>query len=403
MGAVSLQEKMTCVTEGPVEVITTDKDGASRRGHRRGTLQTFEPHTRPQSLECKQGKAGTPLALLANYFALNKSCTWALFQHRIDFNPLEDNEKVRKMLVRSHKEYLGAYMFDGQMLYSVKNQAPDGTPVSLYSEKKTDKTQVEIKIRMVGKVEPKDPIYMQFYNLIIRKCLYGLDLEPMGRNFFDRHAAIEIPAHRLTLWPGYVTAMRAHEKDTMLCVEVTHKVLRLDNVLSMINGLRNNRDFRDAVGQEIIGSIVMTSYNRKTYRVDDIEWNVSPMNTFDCKGTQTTYMEYYETRYNIKISDRNQPLLVVRPREREKHQGVIQNIYLIPETCQMTGLSDAMRANFGLMKDLSQHLHMAPAKRVDAVNGFMRRLRNSPEVHTLCICSIYFFFNFWYEIVNSDA
>jgi aubergine-like protein len=266
------------------------------------------------------------------------------------------------------------------MMYSAKQLATNETLV-LYSERKSDGEKVEVRIRCVGRVEPEDAIYMQFYNLVVRKCLYGMKLEEMGRNFFDRHAAIDIPSHRLTLWPGFVTSMRMHEQDIMLCVEVTHKVLRLDNVLFLINGLRANRDFRKAVHEEIVGTIVMTSYNRSTYHVDDIEWDISPKDTFDLKGSPITYAEYYETRYQTKITDMNQPMLVVRPRKKDQHKGYTGPVYLVPETCQMTGLSDAMRANFGLMKDLSKHLHMPPAERVNAVSGFMKRLLGTETVH----------------------
>jgi hypothetical protein len=50
----------------------------------------------------------------------------------------------------------------------------------------------------------------------------------------------------------------------------------------------------------------------------------------------------------------------------------------------MTGLSDAMRANFGLLKDFSKHLHMPPAERVNAVSGFMKRFLGTETV------SVYF-------------
>jgi aubergine-like protein len=269
-------------------------------------------------------------------------------------------------------------MFDGQMLYCIRNL---GT-LSLRSERKMDGASVEVTVRCVGKVEPEEDIYFQFYNLIVRKCLFGMELEQMGRNFFDRHAAINIPSHRLTLWPGYVTAMRAHEKEILLCVEVTHKVLRLDSVLTVLNGMKNQRDFKKQLGDDLVGTIVMTSYNRKTYKVEDIEWTVTPSHTFDCKGTPVTYADYYQTRYQITLKDMTQPMLVAQPDKRDVHKGHVGPIYLVPELCQMTGLSDAMRANFSLMKDLSQHLHMVPAKRVTAVTNFMRRLQGSPDVCT---------------------
>ena len=79
---------------------------------------------------------------------------------------------------------------------------------------------------------------LQFYNIIVRKCLQILNFEELGRQFYDRHQAIQMPHQRLELWPGYLTTMRNYENSLMLNVEVTHKVLRLDNCLSIISGLR---------------------------------------------------------------------------------------------------------------------------------------------------------------------
>ena len=39
-------------------------------------------------------------------------------------------------------------------------------------------------------------------------------------------------------------------------------------------------NFRDAVQKSLIGVVILTRYNNKTYRVDDIDWNQSPRSTF---------------------------------------------------------------------------------------------------------------------------
>jgi aubergine-like protein len=46
----------------------------------------------------------------------------------------------------------------------------------------------------------------------------------------------------------------------------------------------------------------------------------------------------------------------------------------------MTGLTDDMRANFSLMKTLSEHLHMVPAKRIDSIKSFMKDIQTEPEL-----------------------
>jgi len=126
----------------------------------------------------------------------------------------------------------------------------------------------------------------------------------------------------------------------------------------------------------------MTSYNRKTYRVDDIEWSTTPKSTFDMQGQQTTFIEYFRKKYNKDIRDHDQPLLVSRPKKKDLHRGQLGPILLIPELCQMTGLTDEMRANNGLMKALATHLHTDPNARIAKINDFMHRLKTIPEVQS---------------------
>lgn len=42
-----------------------------------------------------------------------------------------------------------------------------------------------------------------------------------------------------------------------------------------------------------LGKIVMTDYNKRTYRVDDVAWRVTPKSTFKMRDGDVTYMDYY--------------------------------------------------------------------------------------------------------------
>lgn len=89
----------------------------------------------------------------------------------------------------------------------------------------------------------------------------------------------------------------------------------------------------------------MTCYNNKTYRVDDIAFDMNPMSTFHLRkeDRDITYADYYWTRYKERITNLTQPLLISRPSRRDINRGDTQPIYLVPEICRMTGLSDDQR------------------------------------------------------------
>ena len=45
----------------------------------------------------------------------------------------------------------------------------------------------------------------------------------------------------------------------------------------------------------IIGSVVLTRYNNKTYRIDDISWDMTPKDTFQSSsGDSISFVDYYQ-------------------------------------------------------------------------------------------------------------
>lgn len=39
----------------------------------------------------------------------------------------------------------------------------------------------------------------------------------------------------LELWPGYVSSIRQHERDILMCVEIVTKVMRIETLLDILN------------------------------------------------------------------------------------------------------------------------------------------------------------------------
>ena len=88
----------------------------------------------------------------------------------------------------------------------------------------------------------------------------------------------------------------------------------------------------------------MTHYNNKTYRIDDIDFNKNPQSKFLLKkeNREISFKEYYQTHYKVIIKSETQPLLISHPPRRERDTPE-QIVYLIPELCDMTGLTTDMK------------------------------------------------------------
>ena len=121
-------------------------------------------------------------------------------------------------------------------------------------------------------------------------------------------------------------------------------------------------------------------YNNKTYKIDDIAWEEHPTDSFEKKdGTSVTFKEYYEKTHDQPVTDEKQPLLISNPTKRDIRRGMTTPIKLLPEFCVITGLSDEIRQNFQIMKELAVHTRMGPQPRAQELSKFMVELNKNPD------------------------
>lgn len=105
---------------------------------------------------------------------------------------------------------------------------------------------------------------------------------------------------RLEIWPGYITSIRQHEEDILVCTEISHKIMRNETVLQILSRIKTeNRDFKNAAETALLGMTVLTRYNNKTYRIDEISFDVTPKSTFKIRDNDVSYVEYYKVSFSI--------------------------------------------------------------------------------------------------------
>ena len=68
----------------------------------------------------------------------------------------------------------------------------------------------------------------------------------------------------------------------------------------------------ETVEKTLIGLDVVTRYNNRMYRIDEVHFDKNPESTFHYKGKLTSFVDYCKEYHNIDIKDRSQPLLLTR-------------------------------------------------------------------------------------------
>ncbi|XP_067557331.1 piwi-like protein 1 isoform X2 [Pseudorca crassidens] len=313
VGATAKPQELQ-ISAGFHELSLADRGGRRRDFHDLGvnTRQNLD-HVK----ESKTGSSGTIVRLSTNHFRLTSRPQWALYQYHVDYNPLMEARRLRSALLFQHEDLIGrCHAFDGTILFLPKRLQHKVTEV--FSQTRNGE-HVRITVTLTNELPPTSPTCLQFYNIIFRRLLKMMNLQQIGRNYYNPSDPIDIPNHR---------------------------------------------------------------YNNKTYRIDDIDWDQNPKSTFrKADGSEVSFLEYYRKQYNQEITDLKQPVLVSQPKRRRGPGGTSPGpALLIPELCYLTGLTDKMRNDFNVMKDLAVHTRLTPEQRQREVGRLIDYIHKDDNV-----------------------
>jgi len=82
----------------------------------------------------------------------------------------------------------------------------------------------------------------------------------------------------------------------MMCGEITHKVLKTETYLQLLQDItqRSRQRYKEDFAKAVIGTVVLTDYNNKTYVISNINWNQLPQCTFDLNRLKSLCLHIIE-------------------------------------------------------------------------------------------------------------
>ena len=322
-----------------------------------------------------QGTGGKPVALNANYIKLKLDPAKGLFNYEVKFNPDIDSRPFRNKLLNQHLQTIGrTKVFDGVTLFLPQQLQQDTTIFE--SVHPMDGTTVTLTLIYKKRQSMSDNV--TFFNVLLKRVMRALSLVRIGQHSFNPKGIHAVPQHKLEVWPGYVTAINEYEGGLMLCIDAKHRVMRTETVRDVMTNFGNRPNFKDMVTKEVIGISVFTRYNNKTYRVDDIAWDKNPTYEFEKGEEKISLINYYKQHWNLTIKDMNQPLLVHCSKTKLPQGGTQEQlILLVPELCYIASLTDSIRSDFRVMKDLDVVTKMSPNARRDVFRHFVHEIQKN--------------------------
>lgn len=314
-----------------------------------------------------------PVQLKSNSYKLKMQNGFSVRKYAMHFTPdIPDNSKTSHKVTRAARDEIKKqfpnYMLHGNNLYSCASHLD---PLTFQAEYDGQDYTIEIKFT---KIVNEDPLEWGAFQSIVFKAILGrMSFERDGRNMFNPQAAKHIQG--LDIWPGFFSSMQSLASGTFLQIDLANKVIRTDKLLGVLQGMLSQGKTQEQVNDELKGTSVVTTYGMKkhSYKIEAIDFLRSPNCTFK-KGkpgeeTEVSFNEYYNKTYGITISEPNQPLVI------SKNRKTGMEVALIPELCQMTGLTDQMRANFNLMRDLSGTLNKDGSTRIKETAALMDEIQ----------------------------
>lgn len=387
MSSRSTRRKSVLHARATMSSPSTSSTTRARGGYRQRELYTIptdvsEVHGRPQALE-------VPIRVLTNFVAVSPLQDREVFQYRVEFEPDVESVSLRRSLFRelasNRLDY--KYTFDGMHdLLSGFKLVDEATHFSKPDPRDSTK-QVLMTIKHVGVIGSGLEL-LRIYNMNMKACLRDLGYFSVSQAgaYVHPDLATQIGNTGIAVLRGFKTSANVHEKGTMLMnLESVHKIMQQRNVLQVMSEFRGNPNVREILKSQLTGKLVITNYNKVVYKIEDVDFRLSPQSTFydDRKEKDVSYLEYYQTRYDVRIKDVKQPLLLVIPNNNRKkgdEEQLEKSIYLVPELCNIAGLTDQQRNDSRLKVDLIRSSQISPADRVAHLNTFLKQLHQDRDI-----------------------
>uniref|UniRef100_A0A8C0UE73 Piwi-like protein 2 n=1 Tax=Cyanistes caeruleus TaxID=156563 RepID=A0A8C0UE73_CYACU len=305
---------------------------------------------------------GAPVSVGLNFVKIHCQ-NEAVYQYHVTFSPEVECKSARFAMLKEQCAVTGDVMaFDGSILF---------LPIQIPKARRKNNEEISINIQMTKILEPSSDLCIPFYNVVFRRVMKILNMSLVGRHFFDLPRSALTLEQLLHIWPGYAVSIRRKDGGLFLMVDAIHKIIRSDSVLSVMQTIhsQSQRTFQDECTKQLVGTVVMTRYNNRTYRVDDIDWDKTPKDTFTlASGQEISFVEYYSQTYGITIRELDQPLLVHKPKEKLLFPEGLGGAPSPPSPCWVF-----------LVQEVMWEMIQSPQQHYRRLTSLLSRIRDTPD------------------------
>eukprot|EP01135_Chromosphaera_perkinsii_P008476 Nk52_evm44s1360 gene=Nk52_evmTU44s1360 len=330
----------------------------------------------------------------ANYFRIKPKFD-RVKVYSIRFEPDEIGKQSLRNTAVSYLNREGKIPFqflysDGFCIYAADNSAPSQTVEVDFEFFESNPKQFKMILEFKEAISPSHPKIVRNISSFVRRTVFPkVGYQQVGNKFYQPQLKEVLPNLRLEFWPGIDMRIEAHDNDNILMnLDTTFKTVRQENCLDVLYDkyAKNPDQYRRLYEAEMKDKNVLTKYNNQSYKIIDVVWTESPKSSFEIKkrdGTSiwVTYKKYLLKKYGIDVLDDEQPLLQAQKKgDRKSVKGADEIVMLVPKTVILTGLSEDIKSDFRVMRNVKEILVLDGRQRQDLMRKLVSNMVSLPEL-----------------------
>lgn len=145
--------------------------------------------------------------------------------------------------------------------------------------------------------------------------------------------------------------IRHCDSGLVLCVSPSYLVVHGgESVYHRLMAFTDKAKFDAAIK----GCQVLTRYCDQTYTITGIDWNLTPESMFQKEGQMISFRDHFSSMYGCRTKHLDQPLLTAKCNDSNR-----DTCYLIPEFCNVIGITDRLWKSPKLMRDIKDNSRLA--------------------------------------------
>lgn len=226
---------------------------------------------------------------------------------------------------------------------------------------------------------------LRMINSCFKQILKKRNFIEWGQNkkYYNNKVFEKLPKHNITVYKGCTFKAEMLENGINITVGPTNRIIRDKNFFLTFLEEKIPKNNKDSISQFFIGKSGLCIYNQKIVRIDGVDFSKTILSPFPNPKFKN-YKEYFEKNYNSTFKYKDQFLLIRNRKQKVTLKtGEIKEEEFIehfpPELLKPTGLTDKMRSDWRVMKDLGQITIDNPQRKFENIRQSLKLIEDNKK------------------------